>query len=82
MCSWVFRKEHLALQVVVGILRRLAEEKREWDREPHDMFIPNGSKIHTGWQLLPPEERGVGGLHLGLQLHGEGYLVANYGHWD
>ena len=48
MCSWVFRKEHLALQVVVGILRRLAEEKREWDREPHDMFIPNGSKILVG----------------------------------
>ena len=49
MCSWVFRKEHLALQEVVGILKRLDEEKREWDkdsgRRPHDMFIPNGRKI-------------------------------------
>ena len=49
MCSWVFRKEHLALQEVSGILKRFDEEKRVWDkdcgRRPHDMFLPNGSKI-------------------------------------
>ena len=52
MCCWVFKKEHLALQEVVGVLKRLEEEKREWDKEcgrrPHDMFIPNGSKILVG----------------------------------
>ena len=29
MCCWVFKKEHLALQEVVGVLKRLEEEKRE-----------------------------------------------------
>ena len=52
MCCWVFKKEHLALQEVVGVLKRLEEEKREWDKEcwrrPHNMFIPNGSKILVG----------------------------------
>ena len=48
-CSWVFKKEHLALGEVAGILRRLNEEKKEWDvkcgRRAHEFFIPNGSKI-------------------------------------
>ena len=52
MCCWVFKKEHLALQEVVGVQKRLDEEKREWDKEcgrrPQDMFIPNGSKILVG----------------------------------
>ena len=52
MCCWVFKKEHLALQEVVGVLKRLDEEKREWDkdcgRRPHDLFIPSGSKILVG----------------------------------
>ena len=28
-CSWVFKKEHLALQEVVGILRSIDTEKKE-----------------------------------------------------
>ena len=38
--------------MMVGVLKRLDEEKREWDKEcgrrPHDLFIPNGSKILVG----------------------------------
>jgi hypothetical protein len=48
-CTWVFQKEHLALQEVAGILGRINKDKQEHDRQqnrrPHEFFIPNGSKI-------------------------------------
>jgi hypothetical protein len=48
----VFKKEHLALDEVAGILRRINEEKREADRyggrREHEFFVPNGSKILVG----------------------------------
>jgi len=51
-CGWVFKKEHLQLSEVAGILRRINKEKQEHDREkgkrPHEFFIPNGSKILVG----------------------------------
>jgi hypothetical protein len=51
-CTWVFKKEHLALQEVAGILGRLNKDKQEYDRQqnrrPHEFFIPNGSKILVG----------------------------------
>ena len=54
MCCWVFMKEHLALQEEVGVLKRLDEEKREWDKEcgrrPHDMFIPSAAR--SCWEAM------------------------------
>ena len=51
-CCWIFKKEHLGLNEVTGILKRLNEEKKEWDREcgrrAHDFFLPNSSKILVG----------------------------------
>jgi len=51
-CCWVFKKEHLRLSEVPGILRRLNQEKVESDREagrnPHQFFLPNGSKVLVG----------------------------------
>ena len=51
-CCWIFKKEHLGLSEVTGILKRLNKEKKEWDREcgrrAHDFFLPNGSKILVG----------------------------------
>ena len=51
-CCWVFKKEHMALQEVAQILRKLNTEKKEWDRScgrrTHEFFIPNGSKIIVG----------------------------------
>jgi len=51
-CTWVFKKEHLALQEVAGVLGRLNKDKQEYDRQqnrrPHEFFIPNGSKILVG----------------------------------
>ena len=48
-CAWVLKKEHLGLDEVPGILRRLNEEKRDFDKgrgkRIHDFFIPPGSKI-------------------------------------
>jgi len=48
-CTWVVRKEHLALQEVSGILLKLNKDKQEYDRQnqrrPHEFFISNGSKI-------------------------------------
>ncbi len=48
-CAWIFKKEHLQLGEVAGILRRINQDKQEQDREqgkrPHEFFIPNGSKI-------------------------------------
>ncbi len=51
-CTWIFKKEHLQLGEVAGILRRIHLDKQEHDREqgkrPHEFFIPNGSKILVG----------------------------------
>jgi len=51
-CGWVFKKEHLQLSEVAGILRRINQEKQDHDKErgkrPHEFFIPNGSKILVG----------------------------------
>ena len=51
-CCWIFKKEHLGLDEVPGILQRIDEEKRMWDkdsgRRAHDFFLPNGSKILVG----------------------------------
>ena len=51
-CCWVFKKEHLGLNEVPGILQRLDEEKKAWDkdsgRRSHEFFLPNGSKILVG----------------------------------
>jgi len=51
-CGWVFKKEHLRLGEVAGILRRINEDKKDNDRESgrraHEFFLPNGSKILVG----------------------------------
>jgi hypothetical protein len=51
-CAWVFKKEHLALNEVSGILKRINDDKRESDKmsgkREHDFFIPSGSKILVG----------------------------------
>jgi hypothetical protein len=51
-CAWTFKKEHLQLGEVAGLLRRINLDKQENDREngkrPHEFFIPNGSKILVG----------------------------------
>ncbi len=48
----MFKKEHLALSEVSGILKRINEDKRESDKmngkREHDFFIPSGSKILVG----------------------------------
>jgi hypothetical protein len=48
-CAWILKKEHLGLDEVAGLLRRLNEEKRDFDKgrgkRLHDFFIPPGSKI-------------------------------------
>ena len=48
-CAWIFKKEHMQLGEVAGILRRINTDKQEQDREngkrPHEFFVPNGSKI-------------------------------------
>jgi len=48
-CAWIFKKEHLRLGEVAGILNRINKDKQENDKEsgrrPHEFFLPNGSKI-------------------------------------
>ena len=48
-CAWVFRKELLGLEEVPNILRKINEEKREWDRKgnrrEHEFFVTEGSKV-------------------------------------
>jgi hypothetical protein len=48
-CCWILKKEHLRLNEVGAMLRRINEDKREHDKEqgkrPHEFFLPNGSKI-------------------------------------
>jgi hypothetical protein len=48
-CAWVLKVEHLGLEEVSGILRKINLDKRAADRaigkREHEFFIPNGSKI-------------------------------------
>jgi hypothetical protein len=48
-CAWVFKKELLSLEEVPGLLRKINNKKREWDRvnkkKEHDFFLAEGSKI-------------------------------------
>jgi hypothetical protein len=48
-CVWVLKVEHLGLEEVSGILRRINLDKRSADRasgkREHEFFVPNGSKI-------------------------------------
>jgi hypothetical protein len=48
-CAWVLKKEHLALDEVANMLRRINDEKKLADKtrgkREHEFFIPNGSKI-------------------------------------
>jgi hypothetical protein len=48
-CVWVFKKEHMGLDEVSGVLRKINLDKRAADRQAgkrdHDFFLPNGSKL-------------------------------------
>jgi hypothetical protein len=48
-CAWIFKKEHLGLNEVAGILKKINDEKRAFDKQrgkrEHEFFIPAGSKI-------------------------------------
>ena len=48
-CCWVFKKEHLGLNEVPGILQRLDEEKKAWDkdsgRRSHKFFCQMGARF-------------------------------------
>jgi hypothetical protein len=48
-CAWVVRKESLGLEEVPGLLRKINNEKREWDRKnkkrEHEFFVTEGSKV-------------------------------------
>jgi hypothetical protein len=52
MCAWVLKKEHLGLDEVGGMLKRINNEKKTFDRQRgkrvHKLFIPMGSKIVVG----------------------------------
>ncbi len=77
-CGWVFKKEHLSLNEVAGILRRLNEEKKEADRaggrREHEFFIPNGSKIMVGSYVHLRRE--------GLEGYVAGGVQGDWGHWN
>jgi hypothetical protein len=49
MCAWIFKKEHLGLTEVAGILKKINDEKRAFDKQrgkrEHEFFIPAGNKI-------------------------------------
>jgi hypothetical protein len=51
-CAWILKKEHLGLDEVGGMLRKINNEKRAFDRQRgkrvHEFFIPMGSKIMVG----------------------------------
>jgi hypothetical protein len=51
-CAWILKKEHLGLDEVGGILRKINNEKKAFDRQRgkrvHEFFIPMGSKILVG----------------------------------
>jgi hypothetical protein len=48
-CVWIFKKEHMGLDEVSAVLRKINLDKRAADRQAgkqdHDFFLPNGSKI-------------------------------------
>jgi hypothetical protein len=51
-CAWILKKEHLGLDEVGGMLRKINNEKWAFDRQRgkrmHEFFIPMGSKILVG----------------------------------
>jgi hypothetical protein len=51
-CAWVFKKEHLGLDEVGTILKKINQDKRMFDKlrgkREHEFFIPSGSKILVG----------------------------------
>jgi hypothetical protein len=51
-CAWILKKEHLGLDEVGGMLRKINNEKKAFDRQRgkrvHEFFIPMGSKILVG----------------------------------
>ncbi len=51
-CAWLLKKEHLGLDEVGGMLRKINNEKKVFDRQRgkrvHEFFIPMGSKIMVG----------------------------------
>ena len=48
-CCWIFKGEHLGLEEIGGVLKRINGGKQEYDRKggrkPHSFFLPAGSKI-------------------------------------
>jgi hypothetical protein len=51
-CAWILKKEHLGLDEVSGMLKRINNEKKMFDRQRgkriHEFFISMGSKILVG----------------------------------
>jgi hypothetical protein len=51
-CAWVFKKEHMGLDEVGTILKKINQDKRMFDKlrgkREHEFFIPSGSKILVG----------------------------------
>ncbi len=51
-CAWIMKKEHLGLDEVGGMQRKINNEKRAFDRQRgkrvHEFFVPMGSKILVG----------------------------------
>jgi hypothetical protein len=52
MCAWVLKKEHLGLDEVGGMIRKINLDKKAFDRQrgkrEHEFFLPAGSKILVG----------------------------------
>ncbi len=51
-CAWVLKKEHMGLDEVAGMLRKINLDKKAFDRQrgkrEHEFFLPAGSKILVG----------------------------------
>jgi hypothetical protein len=51
-CAWVLKKEHLGLDEVGGMIRKINLDKKAFDRQKgkweHEFFLPAGSKILVG----------------------------------
>ncbi len=51
-CAWVFKKEHMGLDEVGTILKKINQDKKMFDKlsgkREHEFFIPSGSKILVG----------------------------------
>jgi hypothetical protein len=51
-CAWVLKKEHLGLDEVGGMIKKINLDKKAFDRQrgkrEHEFFLPAGSKILVG----------------------------------